>query len=145
MIPGASRLLNWSEHRWTWDSSCGLRSALLSRSDSCDGRGLIHKDLKPANVMIELSSGQVWLMGFGIGSRLPRERHSAAPPNSSPTESYTSEQPAGCARLIVPPVRVTVRAMATFETERFDVGAECLGDPWPVEGEERDQGVITGR
>jgi len=43
-------------------------------------QGLIHKDLKPANVMIEPSSGQVWLMGFGIGSRLPRERQSAAPP-----------------------------------------------------------------
>ena len=54
------------------------------------GRGLIHKDLKPANVMIELSSGQVWLMGFGIGSRLPRERHSAAPPNSSRARYPTS-------------------------------------------------------
>src|SRR4029077_20189518 len=44
------------------------------------GRSLIHKDLKPANVMIEPSTGQVWLMGFGIASRLPRERQSAALP-----------------------------------------------------------------
>src|SRR5579864_6109927 len=44
------------------------------------GRGFIHKDLKPANVMIEPSTGQVWLMGFGIASRLPRERQSAEPP-----------------------------------------------------------------
>src|SRR6267378_3060984 len=44
------------------------------------GRGLIHKDLKPANVMIEPSTGQVWLMGFGIASRLPRERQTAEPP-----------------------------------------------------------------
>src|SRR5246127_578041 len=44
------------------------------------GRGLIHKDLKPAHVMIEPSTGQVWLMGFGIASRLPRERQSAEPP-----------------------------------------------------------------
>src|SRR6266478_5224569 len=44
------------------------------------GRGLIHKDLKPANVMIEPSTGQVWLMGFGIASRLPRERQSPKPP-----------------------------------------------------------------
>src|SRR5258708_5584909 len=43
------------------------------------GRGLIHKDLKPANVMIEPSTGQVWLMGFEIASRLPRERQSAEP------------------------------------------------------------------
>ncbi len=44
------------------------------------GRGLIHKDIKPANVMIEPSTGQAWLMGFGIASRLPRERQSAEPP-----------------------------------------------------------------
>src|ERR1700731_1138040 len=44
------------------------------------GRGLIHKDLKPANVMIEPGTGQVWLTGFGIASRLPRERQSAEPP-----------------------------------------------------------------
>jgi serine/threonine protein kinase len=44
------------------------------------GQGLIHKDLKPANIMIEASTGQVWLMGFGIASRLPRERQSAEPP-----------------------------------------------------------------
>ncbi len=44
------------------------------------GRGIIHKDLKPANVMIEPGTGQVRLMGFGIASRLPRERQSAEPP-----------------------------------------------------------------
>jgi PAS domain S-box-containing protein len=44
------------------------------------GRGLIHKDLKPATVMLGPSTGQVWLMGFGIATRLPRERQSADPP-----------------------------------------------------------------
>jgi len=44
------------------------------------GRGVIHKDLKPANIIVEPSTGQVWLMGFGIASRLPRERQSAEPP-----------------------------------------------------------------
>jgi PAS domain S-box-containing protein len=44
------------------------------------GRGLIHKDIKPANVMIEPSTGKVWLTGFGIASPLPRERQSAETP-----------------------------------------------------------------
>ncbi len=43
-------------------------------------RGLIHKDVKPANVLVNAATGQVWLMGFGIASRLPRERQSPAPP-----------------------------------------------------------------
>ena len=36
------------------------------------GRGLIHKEVKPANVLIDPSTGQVRLTGFGIASRLPR-------------------------------------------------------------------------
>ena len=57
-----------------------VASGLSAAVRQLHGQGLIHKDLKPANVMIEPSTGQVWLMGFGIASRLPRERQSAEPP-----------------------------------------------------------------
>jgi len=43
-------------------------------------RGLIHKDIKPANILFDAVSGGVWLMGFGIASRLPREHQAPAPP-----------------------------------------------------------------
>jgi PAS domain S-box-containing protein len=42
--------------------------------------GLIHKDIKPANILVVAASGGVWLTGFGIASRLPRERQAPAPP-----------------------------------------------------------------
>lgn len=37
-------------------------------------RGLIHKDIKPSNVLANATMDQAWLTGFGIASRLPRER-----------------------------------------------------------------------
>src|SRR6266404_4678933 len=42
-------------------------------------RGLIHKDIKPANVLVD-DAGNVWLTGFGIASQLPQERQSPVPP-----------------------------------------------------------------
>jgi len=42
-------------------------------------RGLIHKDIKPGNVLVN-DAGAVWLFGFGIASRLPHERQAPAPP-----------------------------------------------------------------
>jgi len=43
-------------------------------------RNLIHKDIKPANILLNSATGQVWLMGFGIATRLPRERQPPEPP-----------------------------------------------------------------
>jgi serine/threonine protein kinase len=43
-------------------------------------RRIIHKDIKPANVMFKPNTGEVWLMGFGIASRLPRERQASESP-----------------------------------------------------------------
>jgi serine/threonine protein kinase len=41
--------------------------------------GLIHKDIKPANVLVN-DGGDVWFTGFGIASQLPHERQAPAPP-----------------------------------------------------------------
>ena len=53
----------------------GLASAL----GQVHRRGLIHKDVKPANVLVN-DAGNVWLIGFGIASQLPHERQAPAPP-----------------------------------------------------------------
>jgi len=42
--------------------------------------GLVHKDVKPANILVNCADGQVRLFGFGIASRLPRERQAPDPP-----------------------------------------------------------------
>ena len=43
-------------------------------------RDLIHKDIKPVNILVNIASGEVRLTGFGITSRLPRERQPPDPP-----------------------------------------------------------------
>ena len=43
-------------------------------------RGLVHKDIKPANILVDSATGHVRLTGFGIASRLRREHQSPEPP-----------------------------------------------------------------
>ena len=58
--------------------------------------GLIHKDIKPANVLVDSATGHVWLTGFGIASRFPRERHSPEPPESiAGTLAYMAPEQTG--------------------------------------------------
>src|SRR5258708_12849984 len=42
-------------------------------------RGLVHKDIKPANILVNAARDHAWLMGLGMASRLPSERQSAQP------------------------------------------------------------------
>lgn len=56
-----------------------LAVALSSALGRLHERGLIHKDLKPANVLVNIETRQVWLTGFGIASRAPREQQSPDP------------------------------------------------------------------
>src|SRR4029077_16796387 len=43
-------------------------------------RRLVHKDVKPANILVNTSCERALLMGLGIASRVPRERQSLQPP-----------------------------------------------------------------
>lgn len=51
-----------------------LAIGLCAALSGAHRRGLIHKDVKPANVLADTATGRAWLLGFGICSRLARER-----------------------------------------------------------------------
>ncbi len=59
-------------------------------------RGLVHKDLKPAHILVDCADGQVRLTGFGIASRLPRERQTLDPPETiAGTLAYMAPEQTG--------------------------------------------------
>ncbi len=38
-------------------------------------RGLVHKDVNPSNILVDVTTGGAWLAGFGLTTRLARERN----------------------------------------------------------------------
>ena len=58
--------------------------------------GLIHKDIKPGNIFVNPATNQVWLTGFGIASRLSRERQAPEPPETiAGTLAYMAPEQTG--------------------------------------------------
>ena len=58
--------------------------------------GLVHKDQKPGNILVNCADGAVRLTGFGIATRLPRERRTLAPPETiAGTLAYMAPEQTG--------------------------------------------------
>ncbi|MGF6660703.1 PAS domain S-box-containing protein [Paraburkholderia atlantica] len=72
--------------------ACGIAAAL----GKLHQRGLVHKDLKPAHILVHCADGQPRLTGFGLASRLPRERQAPeAPETIAGTLAYMAPEQTG--------------------------------------------------
>ena len=78
--PGGDLLDSVLERGQPLDMTRFLRIAigLVTALGQVPRRGLIHKDIKPANVLVD-DAGKVSLTGFGIASQLPRECEAPGP------------------------------------------------------------------
>src|SRR6267378_106665 len=57
-----------------------LAVGLASSLRELHAQEIIHKDVKPANALVDVATGRVWLTGFGIASRLRRQRRAPEAP-----------------------------------------------------------------
>src|SRR5882672_934835 len=73
-----------------------LAIAIAAALTQVHRRGLVHKDIKPANILVNRTTGEVRLTGFGIASHLPRERQTPAPSESiAGTLAYMAPEQTG--------------------------------------------------
>jgi serine/threonine protein kinase len=68
--PGGAPLDQLLGHPLDVAFSLRLAIGLSTAIGQLHQRGLIHKDIKPPNVLVNSVTGQGWLRGFGIASRL---------------------------------------------------------------------------
>src|SRR5262245_34746638 len=73
-----------------------LAIAITAAVSKLHERRLVHKDIKPANILVNEATGEVRLTGFGIASRLARERQVPHPPETiAGTLAYMAPEQTG--------------------------------------------------
>jgi predicted ATPase/two-component sensor histidine kinase len=77
--PGAEVLARHLGRPWSIGAFLPVAIGVTAALRQLHARGLIHKDIKPAHILVDLTTSAVWLTGFGIASRLPRERQPPEP------------------------------------------------------------------
>src|SRR6266446_438896 len=78
--PGGELLARLLGYPWELTQFLRIALGLAGALRQLHARGLIHKDIKPAHILVNPATGEVWLTGFGIASRMPRERPVPEPP-----------------------------------------------------------------
>ena len=92
----ASRSRDCSARRMALGGFLRLAISIAAALGRVHQRGLVHKDLKPAHILVNCTDGDVRLTGFGIASRLPRERPTLEPPETiAGTLAYMAPEQTG--------------------------------------------------
>jgi predicted ATPase/signal transduction histidine kinase len=78
--PGGDLLQRFTGSPMALPTFLRLAEALAAALRGLHERGLIHRDIHPANILVSDSMNHVRLTGFGASSRLLRERQAPTPP-----------------------------------------------------------------
>src|SRR5580704_17896238 len=73
-----------------------LATGIVTALGKLHQRGLVHKDIRPANILVNCTDERVRLTGFGITSRLSRDRQTIEPPEAlTGTLAYMAPEQTG--------------------------------------------------
>ncbi len=81
--PGGDLLVRSIGQPWQLEPFLRVALGIAAALRQLHERGIVHKDIRPSNILFDAETGQVWLTGFGIASRLTRERTSPKPPEEN--------------------------------------------------------------
>src|SRR5262245_20321105 len=94
--PGGELLARLVGHPWEVEPFLRVAIGLAVALGRLHARGLLHKDIKPANILANAETGEVWLIGFGLASRHPRELRTLDPPGAiAGTLAYMAPEQTG--------------------------------------------------
>ena len=77
--PGGTPLDRLLREPFTVERFLAVAIGLTAALGQVHARGLVHKDVKPANVLVDDLS-RVWLTGFGLAVKVPQQRQAFTPP-----------------------------------------------------------------
>jgi predicted ATPase/signal transduction histidine kinase len=78
--PGAQLLAHFVDKPLDLTLRLRLAIAISHSIGQLHRHDIVHKDIRPANILADPITGRCWLTGFGLASRLPRERQAPDPP-----------------------------------------------------------------
>ena len=93
--PGGE-LLGWFLGQpWELPQFLGVAIGVAAAVGRLHARGLVHRDINPANILVNLATGQAWLIAICFVARLPRERLPARPEEITGSLAYMSPEQTG--------------------------------------------------
>jgi len=77
--PGGQVLATLLGQPWVVGLFLRVGVAVATALSGLHARGLVHRDVNPSNILVDLTSGGAWLTGFGLTTRLARGHHPPRP------------------------------------------------------------------
>ena len=93
--PGGNLLAPLVGHPWEISQFLHLSIGITVALRRLHGRGLIHADVNPTNILVDLSSGEAWLIGVGFVSRLRQGEGAEQPENTATSLAYIAPEQTG--------------------------------------------------